>query len=325
MVRRWAIRLIVFSAIILSIVSPLGLTAAMAKFPDKPVTLIVPWSPGGASDMVCRIVAAQMEKELGQPVVVQNMPGAGSLVGARALVTAAPDGYTLGWLGISAAIAQYTSVAPVMMKEYKAVSGAINPPLVLMVYSGAPWKTLKEFVSYAKANPGKVKNGNAGTGVIDHLYSAEFGEITGITFTQVPYQGWGPALAALAGGHVDCVFVAIGSAKAMMGAGKMRPIAIAGDARHPSYPDIPTMKEGGVNIVMPYWESFVVPLKTPDDVVKTLDQAIQKSFRDPATQKRIKDASLDVVYMDTKGIEELRTKSDATVKKIIHSLGLGQK
>ena len=325
MVQRFSNQLVVALATIAAIVFFLGLAPAMAKFPEKPISLIVPWSPGGASDMVCRILAAQMEKELGQPVVVKNLPGAGSLVGAQALVTSAPDGYTLGWLGISAVIAQYTSVSPTMMKEYKAVSGAINPPLALLVYSGSPWKTLQEFVSYAKANPGKIKNGNAGAGVIDHLYSVEFGNVAGVQFTQVPYQGWGPALAALAGGHVDSVFVTIGSTKAMMSAGKMRPIAIAGDERHPSYPEIPTMKESGVNITMPYWESIVVPLKTPDDVVKILDQAIRKSFQDPGTQKRIKDASLDVTYMDTQGIENLRTKSDATVKKIIESLGLRHK
>ena len=142
-----------------------------AEFPEKALTLIVPWSPGGSGDMTCRILAAQMEKEFGKPVVVKNMPGAGSIVGAKALVDAKPDGYTMGFLGISATIAQYTSVSPVMMSEYKAVSGVINPALFLLVHADTPWKTLQEFVAFAKANPGKIKNGNAGAGVIDHLYS----------------------------------------------------------------------------------------------------------------------------------------------------------
>lgn len=274
--------------------------------------------------MTCRILAAQMEKELGQPVVVRNMPGAGSLVGAKALVDSAPDGYTLGFLGISATIAQYTSVSPVMMSEYRAVSGVINPSLFLLVNAASPWKTLQEFVEYGKANPGKIKNGNAGAGVIDHLYSSEFGKVAGVQFTQVPFQGWGPSLAALAGGHVDSMFVAIGPAKAMIGAGKIRPVAIAAEERHPAYPDIPTMKEGGVDITMPFWESIVVPANTPDSVVKILDEAIRKAFQDPATQKKIKDSGLDVTYMDTEGIAKLRAESDANVKRIVEALGLRQ-
>jgi tripartite-type tricarboxylate transporter receptor subunit TctC len=308
----------------LMVVSLLGIctSPALAKFPEKPITLIVPWSPGGSGDMTCRILAAQMEKELGKPVVVKNMPGAGSLIGAKGLVDAAPDGYTLGFLGISAAIAQYTSVSPVMMSEYKAVSGVINPSLFLLVNSASPWKTVKEFVAFAKANPGKIKNGNAGAGVIDHLYSSDFGKVAGVEFTQVPFKGWGPSLAALAGGHVDSMFVAIGPAKAMIGAGKIRAVAIAAEERHPAYPDIPTMKEGGLDITMPFWESIVVPANTPDDVVKILDQAIRKAFQDPGTQKKITDSGLDVSYMDTQGIGKLRAQSDAKVKMMVQDLGL---
>lgn len=296
-----------------------------AEFPKKSLTLIVPWSPGGSGDMNCRILAAHMEKELGKPVVVKNMPGAGSMVGAKALVDAKPDGYTMGFLGISATIAQYTSVSPVMMSEYKAVSGVINPALFLLVNADTPWKTLQEFVAFAKANPGKIKNGNAGAGVIDHLYSSDFANVADVKFTQVPFKGWGPSLAALAGGHVDSMFVAIGPAKAMVSAGKIRPIAIAAEERHPYYPDIPTMKEGGVDITMPFWESIVVPEKTPDDIVKILDTAIRKSFEDPGTQKRIKDSGLDVSYLDTPGIAKLRTASDAKVKSMVEALGLKQK
>ena len=208
------------------------------------------------------------------------MPGAGSMVGAKALADAKPDGYTLGFLGISAAIAQYTSVSPVMMDAYTAVAGIINPELVLLVNNDRPWKTFGEFLDYAKKNPGKVKNANAGAGVIDHLYSTEFGKVAGVQFTQVPYKGWGPSLAALAGGHVDTMFVAIGPAKALIKAGKIRPLAIAAEKRHPAYPDLPTMKEGGVDIVMPFWESIVVPKGTPAATIAVLADAIGKAFAD---------------------------------------------
>ncbi len=299
-------------------------TSADTKFPKKAITLIVPWSPGGSGDMTCRILAARMKKELGKPVVVRNMPGAGSMVGATALANSKPDGHTLGFLGISAAIAQYTSVSPVMMNKYKAVSGVINPSLFLLVNAKTPWKTLQEYVAFAKANPGKIKNGNAGAGVIDHLYSSEFAKVAGVKFIQVPYKGWGPSLAAMAGGHIDSMFVAVGPAKALIAAGKIRPVAIAAEKRHPSYPDIPTMKEGGVDITMPFWESIVVPAKTPDNVIAILDKAIRKAFEDPGTIKKIKDSGLDVSYLDTPGIAKLRASSDATVKSMVEALGLKQ-
>lgn len=318
--KRWGIFLTIIAVALLA----LGTAPAQAKFPEKAVTLIVPWSPGGSGDMTCRILAVRMEKELGQPVVVKNMPGAGSLVGAKALVDSAPDGYTLGFLGISATIAQYTSVAPVMLSEYKAVSGVINPSLFLLVNNDSPWKTLKDFVDHGRANPAKIKNGNAGAGVIDHLYSSEFGKVAKVEFTQVPFQGWGPALAALAGNHVDSMFVAIGPAKAMIGAGKLRPVAIAASERHPAYPDIPTMKEGGVDVTMPFWESIVVPAKTPEDIIAILDKAVRIAFQDPETQKKVKDSGLDITYMDTPGIARLRSQSDAKVKEIVQALGLNQ-
>ena len=300
----------------------LGATSSAADFPTKSVTLIVPWSPGGSGDMTCRILGAKMEKILGKPVVVKNMPGAGSMVGAKALADAKADGYTLGFLGISAAIAQYTSVSPVLMDQYEAVSGIINPELVLLVNAKTPWKTFEEFLAFAKANPGKVKNANAGAGVIDHLYSSKFGKVAGVEFTQVPYKGWGPSLAALAGGHVDSMFVAIGPAKALIKAGKIRPLAIAAKERHPAFSDLPTMKEGGVDIVMPFWESIVVPDGTPQEVVKILDQAIEKSFADPDVQKKIKDSGLDIKYMDTAGITKLRQESNGQVKNMVKAGGL---
>jgi len=296
-----------------------------ADYPAKPLTLIVPWSPGGSGDMTCRILGAQMQKELGKPVVVKNMPGAGSMVGARALADAEADGYTLGFLGISAAIAQYTSVSPVMMDEYKPVGGIINPELVLLVNANSPWKTFEEFLSYAKANPGKIKNANAGAGVIDHLYSSKFGKVAGVEFTQVPYKGWGPSLAALAGGHVDSMFVAIGPAKALIKAGKIRPLAIASAQRHPAYPDIPTMKEGGVDIVMDFWEAIVVPANTPDEIVAVLDKAIAAAFADEKVQKKIKDSGLDLAYMPNKEFVDFRAKADVQVKEMVEAAGLLKK
>lgn len=318
-------RLTIIALLISSMLCAAGSNVFAADFPQKPLTLIVPWSPGGSGDMTCRILAAQMQKDLGKPVVVKNMPGAGSMVGAKALADASADGYTLGFLGISAAIAQYTSVSPVMMDEYKPVGGIINPELVLLVNAKSPWKTFEEFLAYAKENPGKIKNANAGAGVIDHLYSSKFGKVAEVEFTQVPYKGWGPSLAALAGGHVDSMFVAIGPAKALIKAGKIRPLAISSAERHPSFPDLPTMKEGGVDIVMDFWESIVVPAGTTDEIVTILDESLASAFANESVQEKIKNSGLDLAYMPNKEFVSFRTEADKQVRAMVEAVGLLKK
>lgn len=316
------VRVIRVIGIVLAAVFLLGATPyASTQFPNKPITVIVPWAAGGGSDIICRLLATKLKDLLGQPVVVKNLPGAGSLVGAQALVDSKPDGYTLGFLGISAVIGQYTSAAPVMMDKYAPVSGILNPSPTLWVNAKSPWKTVKDYVEYGRKNPGKIKNGNAGPGVIDHLYSTQFAQSAGIKLSQVPYQGWAPALTELAGGHVDSVFSAFGPAKPMEAAGQIRALAIGSDTRHPLRPNLPTMKEGGVDITMPFWESFVVPLGTPNNIIAILDKAIRESFEDPDFQKRNMD-TVAVSYIGTNELVKLRTESNETVKRLVEAVGL---
>jgi tripartite-type tricarboxylate transporter receptor subunit TctC len=308
---------IVFTALCLLISVP----SASAKYPSKPIIIIVPWSAGGGGDITCRLLAQEMKKILGTPVLVKNLPGAGSLIGVQAMVDAKPDGYTLGFPGISAVIAQYTSVSPIMMDEYTPISGIINPSVTMWVNAKSPWKTFEEFVDYAKNSSKKIKNGTAGAGVIDHLYSTELSEKTGIRFNQIPYKGWAPAITALAGGHVDSVFAGFGPAKSMESAGKIRPLAIGSNNRHSSHPGLPTMKEGGVDITMPFWESLAVPVGTPTEIIIILDDAIRKSFDSPAFQK-VNQKTVGVSYIGTKEIVKLRIKSNKQVKKLIEKVGL---
>jgi tripartite-type tricarboxylate transporter receptor subunit TctC len=318
-IEKFILRIVIATAFLL-----ISVSLASAQFPNKPITIIVPWAAGGGADITCRMLAPKMKEILGQPVVVKNVPGAGSLLGLQALVDSKPDGYTMEFPGISAVIAQYTSVSPIMIDQYVPVSGILNPSPTLWVNAKSNWKTLKEFIEYGKANPGKIKNGNAGAGVIDHLYSTEFSKKTGVKFTQVPYKGWAPALTELAGGHVDSVFAAFGPAKPMEGAGKIRPLAIGSATRHSSRPDIQTMKESGVDIIMPFWESFAVPLGTPDSIIAILDDAIRKSFEDPEIQKMNKN-TVDVSYIGTEEIVKLRTESNERIKILVEMVGLKRK
>lgn len=296
--------------------------ASAQEYPNKPITLIVPWGAGGNSDIAGRLLADKMRDRLGQPVIVMNMPGAGSLIGARALVNSKPDGYTLGWFGISAVTGQYIFRDPVAMDQYMPVSGILNPSFVFWVNSKSPLRTLRDFVEYAKKNPGKIKNGNAGSGSIDHLYSVQFAMLAGIEMTQVPYRGSGQALVDLAGGHLDSVLAALGPAKPMETTGQIRAIAIGSDTRHPLRPDVPTIKEGGVNMTMPFWESVAVPLGTPSNIVAILDKAIREAFDDPDFQKKNMD-TVAMSYMGgTKEIAKLRMETNETIRRLVEALGL---
>lgn len=291
------------------------------EFPSKTITIIVPWAAGGGSDITCRIIAIGLKKYLGQNIVVKTMPGGGSLVGAKALVESPPDGYTIGWLGVSAALAQYTTLAPVMMDEYITVARTIHQPLMLLVKSDAPWKSIPEFLEHAKGK--KIKNGNAGTGVIDHIFSGAFAKETGVEFIQAPYTGWAPALAALAGGHIDVVFAGMAASRPLLKAGKIRSLGVSADTRRAMYPEVPTFREQGVTIrTTAYWESFVVPKGTPASVVRVLEDAIDKSLRDPEVEKKLRDSDIEIEFLGSQASAAFRKEQDDFLKTHVDALGL---
>jgi tripartite-type tricarboxylate transporter receptor subunit TctC len=262
---------------------------AAANYPNRPIRIIVCVPAGGGVDTVTRIVADGLQKRLGQPVVVENRSGAAGNIGAEAVFTAEPDGYTL-----LAAQPSPLTVNPLLYKnmafdpaEFEPVAIMTTVANVLLVRPDFPAKTAQEFIAYAKANPGKINYASQGIGTTSHLTAALFERVTGTKLVHVPYKGTAPALNDLIAGHVDMIFMELASAIKLHQGGKARILAVATAARIATLPDIPTLNEAGVKgFESGTWNAIAAPPKTPAAVVAKLNTAVNDVLNSPDVQDK---------------------------------------
>ncbi len=261
---------------------------AAANFPNKPIKIIVSVPAGGGVDRVTRIVAEGLHQKLGQPVVVENKAGAGGNIGAEAVFTADPDGYTL-----LASQPSPITVNPLLYKKIKFDPTQFEPVAimteianVLLVRPDFPAKTAKEFIDYVKANPGKVNYASQGIGTTSHLTAALFEKVTGTKMVHVPFKGTSPALNALIGSQVDVIFMELASAIKLHEAGRAHILAVATKKRIENLPNIPTLDEVGLkDFESGTWNAISAPPKTPKPIVEKLNKAVGEVLHDPATLK----------------------------------------
>jgi tripartite-type tricarboxylate transporter receptor subunit TctC len=261
-----------------------------APWPSKPIKLVVPYAPGGTTDVVARMVAEYLGQKLGQNIIVDNKPGKGAMVGTALVAKAAPDGYTLLMSVISG-----LSISPTLyggadfdpMGDFVHVSIASTNPSVLVANTGFQPKTFKEFVDYAKANRGKVSYATSGAGSSNHLLGARLEQVIGAGLVHVPYRGAGPAMIDTIAGNVPVMFDSLPSAAPHIKAGKVNALAVSGETRSPAFPDVPTMKELGYPDLISYsWFGISVPAKTPQPIVDRLATEMQAVLKEPAVIKR---------------------------------------
>jgi tripartite-type tricarboxylate transporter receptor subunit TctC len=263
-----------------------GVGAAQAAYPDKPIRVIVPFAPGGSTDIVARIVTQRMSEILGQTMVVENKGGAGGAIGASEAARAQPDGYTLSIATVST-MAVNSACRPNdlpydPLKDFMPVTNFANVPNVIEVNPKFPAKNFKEFVAELKANPGKYTHGSSGTCSILHLFGEAFKQATGTDAIHVPYKGSGPAVADAVGGQIDSMFDNLPSSMGQIQAGKLRALAIAWPERLKALPDVPTLAEEGYpQLNQPAWYGLLAPAGTPPEVITTLRDAAVKALQDP--------------------------------------------
>lgn len=273
-------------------VAVLAANAHGQPYPARPVTLIIPFPPGGSTDIVGRIVADGMARELGQPVMIDNRGGAGGAIGAKAIADAAPDGYTLGVATVSTHV-----VSPVVrgellrydpLKDFTLISQIAAVPNVVSIHPSVPARDMREFLDHLKRNPGKLNFGTPGTGSLGHLIGETFKYAARVDMTHVPYRGAGPALNDTLAGQVQVLFDNLPSSLPYIQAGKLRALAVASDKRVASLPDIPTFAEIGLPLVNdPSWFGLVGPASLAAEIAKRLHAALVKALKQPETFKRL--------------------------------------
>ena len=306
-------------------VASLGLLScfgpALAAYPEKPVTIIVPFPPGGSTDMVARAIAPKLQEKLGQPFVVDNRAGATGAIGATAVKNAAPDGYTflvasIGVYAVNPFIQKKLSYDPV--KDLDPITVAVRAPNVLVTRPDFPASSVAEFVALLKKQPEKITFATSGAGSSDHLTAALFWQKTGTSGIHVPYKGGAPAITDLLAGHADVSFQNINAVIGHIKAGKLKALAITSDKRSPQLPQVPTLAESGVQGVDVYsWQAVAGPKGLPADVKKKLNESIVAALNDPETRKRMEDLGFEIVANTPEQMAAFQAKELERWKQVI--------
>jgi tripartite-type tricarboxylate transporter receptor subunit TctC len=290
-------RQILATAAAAMLAAPLAVQAQ--GFPNKPVRLIVPFAPGGTTDIIARIMGEKIGPALGQTLIVENKAGGGGIIGANELAKSAPDGYTLGMATVSTvaanpAINPKTPYNP--LTDFVPVTNIAATPNVIAVHPSFPARDYKTFLDVLKKSPGRYSYATSGTGGIGHLQMELYKSLAGVFITHIPYRGAGPALNDTVAGQVPVIFDNMPSALPFIKDGRLIPIVVAAPQRLAVLPDVPTFKEVGLDAVnrMAFY-GFVAPKGTPRDIVDKLGQAVRKTLEDPVVRKRIEDTGSVIV------------------------------
>ena len=262
--------------------APGALAQNADNFPNKPMRMIIPFAPGGGTDITGRTVAAELQKTWGQPVVADNQSGANGTIGINMGAKAPADGYTMTLISSSSVINSHilTSVPYDLLRDFTPLSQLTAQPYALVVYPSIPAKNVKELIAFAKANPGKLNYGSSGVGGTSHLAGALFGSLAGIDITHVPYKGGNPAMLDVLAGNIQMLYSTLLQSQAYLKSGKLRALAVSTAQRSPAAPDIPTMAEAGVpGYEVAPWYGLILPTKISQPIVGKLSKEVIRIMR----------------------------------------------
>jgi tripartite-type tricarboxylate transporter receptor subunit TctC len=298
-----------------------SVTRAQSEFPTKAITMVVPFPAGGRTDVVGRIVAQELSKQLKKPVVVVNKPGAGGVLGAREVADAPANGYTLGFFSSAAVSAQYTVPTPISLSEFRLISIVNTDPAAVAVQWSSPWSTLKELIEAARKEPGKLRLGTI-PGASAQIFAAGLTNGAGVNMIMVPFKGDSDGAIALAGNHIDVHVAVPVSYKSLSAAKKVRVLAVASETRSPFYGDLPTFKENGINLVIAAFHGVYAPKNTPQAVIDKLANAIERSMQSKEVQSNMENVGAGLASMRGAEAEDFLHKQDKTYRDIIEKLDL---
>jgi tripartite-type tricarboxylate transporter receptor subunit TctC len=301
---------------------------AQAQYPERPITLIVPWGAGGGTDATGRMIASLLEAELGQPVNVVNRTGGSGVVGHSAIATAAPDGYTIGVLTVEIGMMHWAGLTELTGEDYTPIALYNYDPAGLQVRADSEWQTAQDVLDAVKAAPGEHNASGTGQGGIWHLALAGMLDQAGIApdaAPWVPSQGAAPGLQELAAGGVDIVPCSVVEAAALIDAGKVRSLAVMDSERLAAFPDVPTLKEAtGLDWEMAAWRGIGGPKGMPEDVTATLTTALEKVYNSDQFQDFMKDRGFGLVWQPGPEFAQWMAESDESLGQVMSAVGLAK-
>ena len=298
-------------------------TVSAFAWPDKPVTMVVPFPPGGSTDAIARVLAQKLPEKLGGTWIIDNKPGATGTIGAAFVKRAAPDGYTLFVSSLGPFVIAPHLIKGVQydaLKDFDPITVAVQAPNVLVVPAASPYKNVADLLAGLKKTPGKVSFASSGNGSSDHLSAELFWQQTGTEGLHVPYKGGGPAINDLLGAQVDSAFVNINSIIQHIKAGKVRALAISSDKRSPLLPDVATLQEQGVKgAEVQSWQAIAAPKGIPADVKAKLHKAIAESLNDPAVKEKLLAQGFEIVANTPEQFGKFQATEYAKWKQLIEA------
>lgn len=321
--RRFSLAAITCAAIVL--IAPSGTALAQSDYPSKPVKIIVPFPAGGTSDVMGRLLAEELGKILKQPFIVENIGGAGGVIGTERGAKAAPDGYTVIQTGVGqSAVAHGLEPLPKYNSnlDFIHITQVHSGPNVLVVHPSTPFKTLKELVDYAKANPGKLDYGYT-PAASGHMAMEQFKQTAGIFMLGIPYRGGGPMMTDILGGTIKLMFINQDVALQHVKAGKLRPLAVSSAQRNALYPDVPTVAESGYKgFEALSWSGMSVPKGVPQPIVDKLEAAMVQAMTSPSVKQRLESQGFVVPVQGSKHYTEFVKSEEARWTRVIKTAGI---
>jgi tripartite-type tricarboxylate transporter receptor subunit TctC len=308
------------------LISPLLAANALAAYPERAIRIVVPFAPGGGTDVIARSLAQEMAKDLGATIIVENKPGAGTIIGTQTVAASEPDGYTLLMATFANAVnPSLNAKLPYdPHKDFAAVALIARSFNIVVVNPASPIKSVADLVAAAKSDPDKLSYGTYGTGTSAHLAGELFKNMAKVNLTTVPYKGAAPAITDLLGGQIQVMFTTVASAASLIAAGQLRALAVTSAERSPAFPELPTVAEAGVpGYVAESWYGLYAPAKTPDDIIDRLNKSAARAVRSEAFKKLGVNEGLVMVASEPAELDRYVRGEEEHWRKVIHDANIG--
>ncbi|MGE9010204.1 tripartite tricarboxylate transporter substrate binding protein [Leptospira interrogans] len=298
---------------------------AFAGYPDRTIRIVVPFAPGGGTDVIARTLAQEMAKDLGASIIIENKPGAGTIIGTQSVAASAPDGYTLlmGTFANAVNPSLNTKLPYDAHRDFAAVALIARSFNLVVVNPASPIKSIADLIAVAKAEPNKLSYGTYGTGTSAHLAGELFKHMARVNLTTVPYKGAAPAITDLLGGQIQVIFTTVASAASLVAAGQLRAIAVTSAERSPAFPELPTVSEAGVpGYAAEAWYGVYAPAKTPPDIIDLLNKSAAKAVQSEAFRKLGVNEGLVMVAEPPEVLDRYFSVEETRWRKVIQDAGI---